>query len=200
MDLTDEQCKVLEPWIPEPPGRADGRGRPWWDAREALDGILGILHTGAPGTTCPIAILPTRPAIGAFSDGSRRACSRGPRSLGRGPKGAWGLGPLGVLRRRHLRGGQKGGPSVGETKRGKGMKLMAVTDGSGVPISVHAASASPHEVTLVAETIEACFAPGKPEQLIGDWAYDSDPLGAEPREAGVEIIAPHRKNRKKPKT
>jgi transposase len=89
---------------------------------------------------------------------------------------------------------------VGKTKRGKGTKLMAVADGSGVPMSMHVASASPHEVTLVQETIEACFAPGKPERLIGDRAYDSDPLDAELREAGLEMIAPHRKNRKKPKT
>lgn len=77
---------------------------------------------------------------------------------------------------------------------------MAVTDGSGVPMSMHVASASPHEVTLVQETIEACFTPGKPERLIGDRAYDSDPLNADLREAGIEMIAPHRKNRKKPKT
>jgi len=67
-------------------------------------------------------------------------------------------------------------------------------------MSMHVASASPHEVTLVQETIEACFAPGKPERLIGDRAYDSDPLNADLREAGIEMIAPHRKNRKKPKT
>lgn len=40
MDLTDEQWEVLEPLIPEPPRRADGRGRPWRDAREVLNGIL----------------------------------------------------------------------------------------------------------------------------------------------------------------
>ena len=89
---------------------------------------------------------------------------------------------------------------MGKTKRGKGTKLMAVADDSGVPMSMHVASASPHEVTLVQETIEACFARGKPERLIGDRAYDSDPLDAELREAGIEMIAPHRKNRKKPKT
>jgi len=38
---------------------------------------------------------------------------------------------------------------MGKTKRGKGTKLMVLADGSGLPISVHVASASPHEVTLV---------------------------------------------------
>jgi transposase len=37
--------------------------------------------------------------------------------------------------------------------------------------------------------------------LIGDRAYDSDPLDAALHERGIEMIAPHRRNRKKkPKT
>ena len=39
-----------------------------------------------------------------------------------------------------------------------------------------------------------------PERLIGDRAYDSDPLDKKLREKEVEMIAPHRKNRKKKKT
>lgn len=38
-----------------------------------------------------------------------------------------------------------------------------------------------------------------PKRLIGDKTYDSDPLGAKLKEKGVEMIAPHRKNRKKKK-
>lgn len=36
--------------------------------------------------------------------------------------------------------------------------------------------------------------------MIGDRAYDSDPLDAELSERGIEMIAPHRKNRSRPKT
>ncbi|WP_162426437.1 hypothetical protein [Pontibacter pudoricolor] len=39
-----------------------------------------------------------------------------------------------------------------------------------------------------------------PHCLIGDRAYDSDPLDEKLREKGVELIAPHRKNRVKKKT
>lgn len=53
MDVTDEQWAVLEPLIPEPPRRADGRGRPWRDRREVLNGILWILRTGAPWKDLP---------------------------------------------------------------------------------------------------------------------------------------------------
>ena len=37
----------------------------------------------------------------------------------------------------------------------------------------------------------------KPENLIGDKAYDSDKLDEELREQGIEMIAPHRSNRRK---
>jgi transposase len=90
---------------------------------------------------------------------------------------------------------------VGKTKRGKGTKLMAMADASGLPLAVHAASASPHEVTLVEATLAASFAGEEPERLIGDRAYDSDPLDAVLGERGIEkMIAPHRRNRKKTKT
>jgi IS5 family transposase len=119
-----------------------------------------------------------------------------PRSLSRGPGRALGLRPLVVLHRRHLRGGQKGGPSVGKTKRSKGTKLMAIADGSGVPFSLHTASASPHGVTLVEATLAASFAGEEPERLIGDRAYDSDPLDAACEERGVDMISPRRRNRR----
>jgi hypothetical protein len=101
-----------------------------------------------------------------------------------------------VLHRRHLRGGQKGGRAIGKTKRGKGAKLMALADRAGFPVSVCAASASPHEVTLVGETLEARFAEEKPGRLIGDRAYDSDPLDAWLKAEGIEMIAPHREKQK----
>jgi transposase len=42
--------------------------------------------------------------------------------------------------------------------------------------------------------------PLSPENLIGDLAYDSDPLDEELRRDGIEMIAPHHANRSKPPT
>ena len=53
MDLTDEQWAVLQPLLPVPPRRPDGRGRPWRDARQVLNGILWILRTGAQWQDLP---------------------------------------------------------------------------------------------------------------------------------------------------
>ena len=77
---------------------------------------------------------------------------------------------------------------------------MAIADGSSLPLAVHAASASPHELTLVGETLSERFVEECPSKLVGDRAYDSDPLDEALMAEGIEMIAPHRRNRKKAKT
>jgi transposase len=77
---------------------------------------------------------------------------------------------------------------------------MAVADRAGLPLAVSAASASPLEVTLVHATLAQVLTAEGPERLIGDKAYDSDPLDAELTERGIEMIAPHKSNRKKART
>jgi hypothetical protein len=56
---------------------------------------------------------------------------------------------------------------------------MAISDNARIPFSIHVVPTSPHhEVTSLAEaTVSKCFVSNeKPERLIGDKAYDSDPL------------------------
>jgi len=97
--------------------------------------------------------------------------------------------------------GKKRGDGVGKTKRGKGTKIMGLTDAFGLPIAVDAASASPHEITLVDNTLDECFLENVPEKIIGDRAYDSDKLDKSlAQERGIELIAPHRNNRVKSNT
>jgi hypothetical protein len=92
--------------------------------------------------------------------------------------------------------GKKRGDGVGKTKRGKGTKIMGLTDAFGLPIAVDTTSASPHEVTLVDSTLDCCFLENVPDKLIGDRAYDSDKLDKRmAMERGVELIAPHKNNR-----
>ena len=85
---------------------------------------------------------------------------------------------------------------------------MVVVDGQGVPLGVHLGSASPAEVTLLEPTLATIAVPRagpgrprqKPERVIVDKAYDSDPLRSRLARRGIELIAPHRRNRKKPRT
>ena len=71
---------------------------------------------------------------------------------------------------------------MGATKRGKGTKLMAVADRFGLPLAVCTASASPHEVTLVAPTLDSRFLKELPQDdLLSD--SNAPPATAEERVA-----------------
>ena len=72
---------------------------------------------------------------------------------------------------------------------------MAIADRTGLPVAITIASASPHETRLVAQTLNASFFPENPVRLIGDAAYDSDPLDRTLAAFDIELIAPHRGNR-----
>jgi len=75
---------------------------------------------------------------------------------------------------------------------------MAVADRHGLPVSICVDSATPHEVRLATSTLVQMIVPEAPQNLVGDNAYDSDKLDGELRQYGIELIAPHRSNRKNP--
>jgi transposase len=78
---------------------------------------------------------------------------------------------------------------------------MAITDAAGLPVAAHVESASPHEVKLVEANIDSTFTRYAPDKLVGDKAYDRDNLDDQLLdERGVEMVAPHRMGRKKPRT
>lgn len=74
---------------------------------------------------------------------------------------------------------------------------MVVADGKDIPwrVSIHAAS--PHEVKLADKTLEQVGK--KPEELVCDKGDDSDEFRRWLGEQGIELVAPHRENRRKPK-
>jgi transposase len=76
---------------------------------------------------------------------------------------------------------------------------MAISERHGDPTAFHVTSASPAEVTLVEPTLEARFLPAYRKRMLGDKVYDSDGLDATlATDWGIEMIAPHRSNRKTP--
>ena len=106
-----------------------------------------------------------------------------------------------IVHRCQLQFGEKRGSAVGPTRRGKGSKIMAISDSHGLPLAVYVASASPHETKLVEPTLERRFLAETPERLIGDRAYDSDPLDTRVRERfGLELVAPHNSTRSRKAT
>lgn len=104
----------------------------------------------------------------------------------------------GDLRRRLVRPGKTRRLCVGPTRKGKGTKWMVVASGEGVPLGIHLDSASPAEVKLIGLALDNIRVNGRvPRRMIGDKGYDSDPLRAELRERGIELIAPNRGNHRK---
>ncbi|AXR59991.1 IS5 family transposase [Leptospira mayottensis] len=96
---------------------------------------------------------------------------------------------------------EKKGPRIGKTKRGKGTKVMVIVDKNGIPISAGIESASPHESKLSEGPIIRKKVKSKIKDLVGDLAYDSDPLDEYlKKKYKVNLIAPHKSNRKKKKT
>ncbi|MCC6464965.1 MAG: transposase, partial [Planctomycetes bacterium] len=58
MDLTNAQWARIEPLIPVKPRRADGKGRPSVSRRQALNGVLWVLQTGARWKDLPFRYPP----------------------------------------------------------------------------------------------------------------------------------------------
>src|SRR5947208_4347237 len=165
-----------------------------WRAVGAADGRTvarpAVAVSPVPDVSSAISRLATQrpPAARVTTPGRRPPRSRQTRSQ-RG------------VHRCQLQLGEKRGSAVGPTRRGKGSKIMAIGDGHGLPLAVHVASASPHETKLVEPTLQRRFLAETPERLIGDRAYDSDPLDAQIRERfGVELVAPHNSRRSRKAT
>lgn len=100
------------------------------------------------------------------------------------------------------------GRSRREDQERKRYEVDGGADGQGLPLGSALASASPAEVRLAEQTLQAIAVPRqgperprqKPERVLGDKAFDSDPLRARLAARGIELIAPHRENRTKPPT
>ena len=197
-DLTDEQWVLIGPFLPALARRKDGRGRPWRENRAVLNGILWILRTGAPWADLPDRYSSYQTCHRRFQQWVRSGVLKDILSVL-----AEALHDEGYLdlQEAFIDGSftpaKKGGLCVGKTKRGKGTKIMAIADRRGLPVAVHVESATPHEVTLVKATIAQALVRKRLEHLVGDAAYESDQLDAELAQRGVELIAPHRRDRKR---
>lgn len=77
---------------------------------------------------------------------------------------------------------------------------MAIVSKQSRPLAVSVFSATPFETRLVEQTIKQRFSKARIGKLVGDRAYDSDPLDKQLKAKGIELIAPHKRNRKKKKT
>lgn len=88
------------------------------------------------------------------------------------------------------------GQQCGCTKVCKGVKIMALIDAKGLPVSVDTAPANCAESHCVQQLFPFMLTERSPVRIIRDKAHDSDPLDEPMVEKGIEMIAPHRSNRR----
>ncbi len=81
------------------------------------------------------------------------------------------------------------GAEIGSTKRGKGVKIIAIGATACLYRSARMLQ-NHHEVRMVQLCFDFYMVEAKPEKLIGDRAYDSDPLEEELCKDGIEMFAP----------
>jgi transposase len=196
LKLTDKQLDWLVERLPEPPRNPLG-GRPTADQRKVIQGIFWILDNGAKWKDLP-AQFGSKSTVhrwfqkwvreGVFETIMRDA---GHLVEQRGVYKLYECFVDGTFSK--ARGG---GDGIGCTKAGKGVKIMVLVDARGLPVAVDTCSASPHESKLVQGLFDFMLPDEKPERIIGDKAYDSEPLDKAMAEQNVEMIAPHRTNRK----
>ncbi|WP_390817772.1 IS5 family transposase [Symmachiella macrocystis] len=195
--LTDEQwdrIKDLFPW--EPPTRYGGRPRK--APRDCLEGILWVLRSGARWKDLPNSFPSFSTCWRRFRDWTESGVF----------KIAWArlLDDLGEINWEEAMAdgtfspAKKGAPEVGKTKRGKGTKIMLLINGEGLPLGVDTESASASEVNLIERLVDRRTTQRPPARLIYDKAGDSDPLRERLAARGIDLICPHRRNRKRPAT
>jgi transposase len=199
--LTDAQWERIREHFPEeriPEGRP---GRKPVPARQVLDAALWILNTGAQWHMLPQCYPNYKTVHRRFQQWCRSEVLREVLcELANALRDSGALDEAECFIDAMFSPAKGGGDGVGPTKRGKGVKIMGIVDRHGLPLAVCTHAANHHEVTLVQLTFDFYMIEAKPEQLIGDKAYDSDRLDAELREEGVDMVAPHRTNRHMSKT
>ena len=199
--LSDEQWEKVRRHFPEEHRRRDTPGRKPVAARDILEAVLWILTTGAQWKMLPQSYPNYKTVHRRFQTWCRQDVLR--KIL---VKLANELREQGTIDEREAYidatfvQAKGGGAEIGKTKRGKGLKIMAIVDRHGLPLAASRHAANHHEVKLAQLAFDFYMIEASPEKLIGDRAYDSDDLDKDLREKRIDMIAPHRKNRTKRKT
>jgi len=199
--LSDEQWDRIREHFPEehiPPNRP---GRKPISTRKVLEAVLWILNTGAQWHMLPQCYPNYKTVHRRFQNWCRNDVLREVMTdLANTLRDEGGLDESECFIDATFSSAKGGGDEIDPTKRGKGLKIMAIVDRHGLPLAVSTHAANHHEVTLVQLSFDFYMIEAKPENLIGDRAYDSDKLDEELRQEGIEMISPHKRNRVKPRT
>jgi hypothetical protein len=196
LQLSEQQLDMLCELLPDHPARPKG-GRPRADKRKAIGGIFWILDNGAKWKDLPAEFGTKSSVHRAFQRWVKMGAFEALLAeIGSMVEERDGFKLFECYVDGTFSKAKGGGDGIGCTKAGKGVKIMIMVDAKGLPIAVNTGSASPHESHLVEPLFDFMVTVDFPEKLIGDKAYDSDKLDLAMAQKGVEMISPHRSNRK----
>ena len=196
LKLSDQHWERIREHFPEEKIEEGRPGRKPIAARKVLEAVLWILNTGAQWHMLPQYYPNYKTVHRRFQHWCRSEVLRAVLTdLANELRDAGEIDESECFIDATFAMAKGGGDGIGPTRRGKGVKIMAIVDRHGLPLAVSTHAANHHEVTLVQLSFEFYMIEAKPENLIGDRAYDSDKLDRELREQGIEMISPHRRGR-----
>ncbi len=199
--LSDQHWERIRHHFPEENIPASRPGRKPIPTREVLEAVLWILNTGAQWHMLPQCYPNYKTVHRRFQNWCDSEVLRNVLTdLANTLRDEGAIDESECFIDATFASAKGGGEEIGKTKRGKGVKIMGIVDRHGLPLAVSTHAANHHEVTLVQLSFDFYMIEAKPENLIGDRAYDSDKLDDELRKDGIEMISPHRSNRKRRKT
>lgn len=194
--LTDAQWELIREHFPEENYPAERAGRKPVPARKVLEAALWILNTGAQWHMLPQCYPNYKTVHRRFQQWCQNEVLRGALTdLANQLREASQIDESECFIDATFASAKGGGEEIGLTRRGKGVKIMAIVDRHGLPLAVTTHAANHHEVTLVQLTFDFYMIEAKPQSLIGDRAYDSDKLDEQLKAEGIEMISPHRMGR-----
>nr|WP_312875384.1 IS5 family transposase [Allocatelliglobosispora scoriae] len=186
--VPDELWRRIEPLLPVKPRRFRSPGRSRLSDRQALQGILFVLHTGIQWE-----FLPQELGFGSGMTCWRRLAEWNDADvwqrlhevllaeLHQAGRLDWSRAVIDSSHVRAARRGPKSGPSPVDRAR-PGSKHNFLTDGAGIPLAVTLCGGNRNDVTQLIPLIDAIPAiPGKrgrprqrPDELYADRGYDHD--------------------------
>jgi hypothetical protein len=181
--VSDELWELIEPLIPKVPRRRRFPGRKRLDDRKVLTGILVVLQTGIPGSTCRrrwAALGDDLLAAVAGVAAGRGLPAAARVAVGEAQRGRPDRLVAGRDRQLARAGGEKTGPSPVDRSR-SGSKHHLIACGRGTPLTVGLTGGNRNDITQMIPLVDAippvrgrrgrprC----RPRKLFGDRAYHS---------------------------
>ena len=196
LQLTEEELDWICERLPDSPRSPQG-GRPCADKRQVVAGIFWILDNGAKWKDLPTEFGSKSTVHRWFKKWVQAGVFEAiMREAGSCVEQQGGYRLYECFIDASFSKAKGGGDGIGCTKVGKGVKIMVLVDARGLPVAIETAPANRAENRLVQQLFDFMLPSQVPERVIGDKAYDSDALDAELAEKGIELISPHRKNRR----